>query len=135
MEQIVLVRELLPGDMAKVSRVRQSACSGDCHQCSGCAAKETVVLQAQNPIGAKPGDVVKVESASTPILKAAAVLYILPLVCFLAGYILGENLWGKGVLTSLCAFALSMIPIRLVDRYLMGKMEYTIKEFAGKNSC
>lgn len=135
MEQIVRVRRLLPDGMAEVIRVRESACSGDCHQCSGCgAAKETLVLQAGNPIDAKPGDLVKIQSASTPVLKAATVLYILPLVMFLLGYLLGEHLWGKGILVSLCAFALSMLPVRRIDRYLTNKMVYTITGFAQQNA-
>lgn len=133
MEQIVHIDRLLPDGTAVATLVRQSACSGDCHQCSGCgAAKQTMELRAQNPIGAKPGDVVKVESESSPILKAAAVLYILPLVLFLAGYLLGENLWGRGILVSLCALALGVIPVRLIDRYLRKKMVYTITGFVGK---
>lgn len=133
MEQIVRIDRLLPGGMAEATLVRQSACSGDCHQCSGCgAAQQTMTLQAHNPVGAKPGDVVKVESESSPILKAAAVLYILPLILFLAGYLLGENLWGRGILVSLGAFALGMVPVRLIDRYLRKKMIYTITGFVGK---
>lgn len=136
MEQIVRVTGLLPDNMAEVVRVRESACSGDCHQCAGCGATgQTMVLQAHNPIGAKPGDLVKIQSESSPILKAAAILYVLPLVMFLAGYILGENLWGRGILVSLCALAISMIPIRLIDRYLTGKMVYTITDLAGKSAC
>ncbi len=135
MEQTVLVRELLPDGMANVVRVRESACSGDCHQCSGCgAARETIVLRAKNDIGARPGDVVKLESASAPVLKAAAVLYILPLLAFFAGYLVGENLWGRGISVSLIAFALGMLPIRLVDRALAKKMNYTITAFVAKST-
>lgn len=136
MEQIVRVRRLLPEDMAEVVKARESACSGDCHQCAGCgAAKETVVLTAKNPIGAQPGDRVKLRSESSPLLKAALVLYILPLVCFIAGYLVGENRWGRGALVSLCAFVLSMVPIRLMDRWLMRKLKYTIVDFAGDGPC
>lgn len=136
MEQIVRVRNLLPDGMAEVVRIRESACSGDCHQCSGCgAAKETLTLQVQNTIGAQPGDLVRIQSESSPVLKAAAVLYILPLVMFFAGYILGENLWGRGILVSLLSFALCMIPVRLIDRYLTGKLVYTIIGFVEKNAC
>ncbi len=132
MEQIVRVCRVLPNGMAEVVRIRESACSGDCHQCSGCgAARETVVLKAENPINAKVGETVKIRSGSSPVLKAAAVLYLLPLVLFLAGYILGENLWGRGILVSLIGFALGMVPLRLINRYLDKKMTYTITELAG----
>lgn len=133
MEQTVLVRRLIQDGMAEVSLVRESACSGDCHKCAGCgAAQETLIFQAHNPIGAQVGDVVKVQSKSSPVLKAAAVLYLLPLVLFVAGYLLGEHLWGRGVLVSLIGFVLGAVPIRPLDRHLKKTMQYTITEFAGK---
>ena len=46
-----------------------------------------MVFTARNPIGARPGDMVTVESATGPVLKAAAVLYLMPLVLFIAGYL------------------------------------------------
>ena len=52
MEQSVRVKRLLPDGMAEVIRVRESACSGDCHKCSGCgAAQQNLLLTARNPIG------------------------------------------------------------------------------------
>ena len=54
MEQIVRVRKTFNDGTAQVLHVRESACSGDCHKCSGCgAAKEGIELMAKNPIGAK----------------------------------------------------------------------------------
>lgn len=48
MEQTVRVKRLLPNSMAEVVRIRESACSGDCHKCSGCgAAQQTVLLTAK----------------------------------------------------------------------------------------
>ena len=45
MEQIVRVREVFDDGSAMVVHVRESACSGDCHKCSGCgAAQQTVVF-------------------------------------------------------------------------------------------
>ena len=86
MEQLVRVRETHGDGTAAVIHVRESACSGDCHKCSGCgAAKETVIFTADNPIGARPGDLVKVESSTAPVLKAAMVLYVLPLILFFLG--------------------------------------------------
>ena len=83
MEQTVRVRRLLENGNAEVVHVRESACSGDCHKCSGCgAAKEAVIFTARNLIGARPGELVRVESSTAPVLKAAVVLYVLPLILF-----------------------------------------------------
>ena len=83
MEQLVRVKETYDDGTALVFRIRESACSGDCHKCSGCgAAKETVTFTAKNPIGARRGELVKVESETAPVLTAAAVLYVVPLVLF-----------------------------------------------------
>lgn len=133
MEQIVRVRNVHTDGTAQVVLIRQSACSGDCHKCSGCgAAEETMVFTAKNPVNAKPGDLVKVESATGAVLGAAAMIYLLPLVLFLAGYILGQMLWGVGVWMGLVAFVLSIGLSVAYDRLVMAKKktEYTITGFA-----
>ena len=134
MEQIVKVRRLLPDGMAEVIRIRESACSGDCHKCAGCgAAQQTMLFSAHNQIGAKPGDMVVVESDTGTVLKGAVLLYMLPLLTFLSAYIAGENLWGLGILSGIVGFILGMIPIKLYDRHLAKKgTVYTIKAFAKK---
>ena len=136
MEQLVRVKEVHPDGTATVLCIRESACSGDCHKCSGCgAAKESILLKADNPVGAQRGDLVKVESESGPVLKAAAVLYMLPLVLFFAGYAAGAALGLSGGLFGGLAFVLSIALIVLYDRR-MQKMDntiYTITGFAGES--
>lgn len=133
MEQLVRVREAHEDGTATVLCVRESACSGDCHKCSGCgAAKEAILLRADNPIGARFGDLVKVESESGPVLKAAAVLYMLPLMLFFAGYALGAALGVSGGLIGGVAFVLSIVLIVVYDRRMQKKDNtiYTITGFA-----
>lgn len=132
MEQIVKVHRLLPDGMAEVIRIRESACSGDCHKCAGCgAAQQTMLFTAHNAIGARPGDTVVVESDTGTVLKGAALLYVLPLLTFLVAYIAGENFWGRGILTGIGGFVLGMVPIKLYDRHLAKKgTVYTIKSYA-----
>ena len=134
MEQMVRVKEAYDDGTALVIHVRESACSGDCHKCSGCgAAKEAVVFSAQNPIGARKGDLVKVESETGPVLKAATVLYMMPLVLFFAGYLVGALLNISGALCGCLAFVLSIVLIVLYDRKVVKKanLGYTITAFAG----
>lgn len=135
MEQLVRVQKCNDDGTAQVIHIRQSACSGDCHQCSGCgAAKETLVLTAQNPIGAQPGQVVTVRSESGPVLLDAAVLYMMPLALFFAGYLALELLWGRGGLGGCAAFVLGILLARLYDRRVAAKRNtvYTIIGF-GQN--
>ena len=134
MQQLVKVLTCGADDTAQVMCIRESACSGDCHKCSGCgAAKETLIFTAQNPIGAKPGELVTVESASGPVLKAAAVLYMLPLVLFIAAYLVGMQ-WNLGGLFGALAFALSIGLVIVYDRLVMKKKNtvYTIVGYARK---
>ena len=132
MTQMVKIRSVSADGTAEAVIVRQSACSGDCHKCSGCgAAQETLILQVQNPIGAKPGDVVNIESESGPILAAAAVMYMLPLVLFLVGYAIG-SLWNLSVLMGGICFALSIGIAVVYDRLVVKKQKtvYTITGYA-----
>jgi sigma-E factor negative regulatory protein RseC len=132
MEQIVRVREAHENGTATVFLQRESACSGDCHKCSGCgAAKEVMIFEAQNPIGARRGDLVVIESGTGPVMKAVGVFYVLPLVLFFAGYLLGE-LWGLGGLFGCLGFAASLVLAVLYDRLIAKKEEvHTITGYAG----
>ena len=136
MEQLVRIRQVYDNGTAQVSCIRESACSGDCHKCSGCgAAKEMILLTADNPIGAKAGDLVKLRSETGPVLKAAAVLYMMPLVLFFAGYTLGAGLDRSGALWGGLGFVLSILFIVLYDRRMAKKDNtiYTITGFAAED--
>lgn len=135
MEQLVKVRKCSADGTAEVVCVRQSACSGDCHKCSGCgAATEAIVFEAQNPIGAEPGDTVLVRSESGPVLLGAAVLYMIPLVLFFAGYFVADALWGLGALGGCVAFVLGITAAVAYDRLVAKKKKtvYTIVGYAHK---
>lgn len=136
MEQTVRVRRVFPDGTAEVFHLRQSACSGDCHKCSGCgAAQETLIFTARNPIGAEPGDNVVVKSETGPVLASAAVLYMSPLVLFFLGYIMGDLLWSLGGLAGCLAFVLGIGAAVIYDRKVLEKKKtiYTITGWAGGN--
>lgn len=132
MEQIVRVQRIVGDGVAEVIRVRESACSGDCHQCSGCgAAQETIQFRANDPIGVDPGDLVVVSTKSAPLLGATAVLYMVPLALFYVGFYLG-SLLGSGALGGCIAFVLGIALAVLYDRKVLSKkrIEYTITGYA-----
>lgn len=134
MEQLVRVRKVHQDGTATVFHVRESACSGDCHKCSGCgAAKEAIVVEARNAIGAQVGDLVKIEAESGPVLKAAVVMYMVPMILFFVGYAIGA-IWGLGALVGGLFFALSIALVVVYDRKVVKKNEtvYTITKFAAR---
>lgn len=130
MEQIVTVRALYPDGTAEVACRRASACGGDCGHCGGCTNAQTVLVRAYNPIGAKPGDRVVVESASCQVLGAAAAVYLLPVLFLLGGYALAGGPGGA------IGFVLGLTPAVWMDRRRRkgGRLLYTVSSFAGGSS-
>lgn len=122
---------LLPDGRAEVLIARKSACSGDCHKCGGCGAVEhTLRVAAENPVDAKRGDVVWLESESRTVLLSAALLYLLPLLLFLTGYLAASALGGWSAAIGAGGFAIGLLPAILYDRRLKRRPPaYTIIGF------
>ena len=132
MEQIVRVKEANGNGTATVFLQRESACSGDCHKCSGCgAAKEVMIFEARNPIGAQKGDLVVIESKTGPVMKAVGVFYVLPLVLFFLGFFLGDALCGMGTLFGVLGFIAAIVLTVVYDRKIARKEQvHTITGYA-----
>ena len=133
MEQIVRIREVYDDGTARVICIRESACSGDCHKCSGCgAAKEYMIFEAVNHIGASKGDIVVIQSETGPVMKAVGVFYVMPLVLFFLGYYLGTFLNAGGLVGGL-GFALGIGLAVLYDRKVAQKQKpvHIITGYAG----
>ena len=133
MEQIVRVHRLRDDGRADIILVRESACSGDCHKCSGCGAqKETMIVTADNPIRAEVGDFVTLTSDTSTIMKAVVAVYLVPLVLFFAGFALGTARGGGGPLVGGLGFVLGLVFAVWFDRRTAKKGEtvYTITGYA-----
>ena len=88
MTQIATVENLLAGGYATISVPRKSACGHDCEECAGCGVTGAAVrARAVNPIGAQPGQKVVVQSDSQKMLGIVAMVYLIPVVLFLLGYL------------------------------------------------
>ena len=133
MEQIVRVHRLREDGRADIILVRESACSGDCHKCSGCGAqKETMIVTADNPIRAEVGDLVTLSSDTASVMKAVLAVYLVPLVMFFAGFALGMTLGWGGPLVGGLGFLLGLAFAVWFDRRTAKKGEtvYTITGYA-----
>ncbi len=79
----------LQGDQAII----EMEASKDCEACGACSYSREgrMVTPVTNSLRAKVGDSVEIEIEPQVVLVAAAIVYILPIVLFFAGYALG--LW------------------------------------------
>ena len=133
MEQIVRVHRLHSDGRADIILVRESACSGDCHKCSGCGAqKETMIVTAENPIRAEVGDFVTLSSDTASVMKAVVAVYLMPLVLFFAGYALGHSMGLSGGWFGALGFVLGIAFAIWFDRRTdkKGETVYTITGYA-----
>ena len=88
MTQIATVERILDASHAEISVPRKSACGHDCEECAGCGVSGvSVYARALNTVGAKPGEKVVVESDTKKMLKIISFVYLIPVVLFLAGYL------------------------------------------------
>ena len=81
-------------DKATVLFKRQSACGGNCASCAGCEGCE-ITAEAENSAGAKAGDTVIVESKTSSVLKTAFIVYICPVISFVASYFIFAGRLGE----------------------------------------
>jgi len=92
MTQIATVAEVPAPGLAVVRVKRETACGHDCENCGGCGAQGGILtVTAGCDIDVKVGDLVELSSGNR-VLAIAAVVYLLPLVLFLLGYMVPAGL-------------------------------------------
>ncbi len=133
MEQKAVVKRILSAQTAQVSLMRQLECGLSCKSCEGCPQKpkDEILSTAENPVGAVVGDVVRVQSNSGSAIGIAALVYLVPCVMLVLGYLLGARLGlgeGGSVAAAFAGLLLGFVPAVLLDRTIArrGRPEFTI---------
>lgn len=114
-----LVIEVI-NDVAKIKVGRHN----DCSNCGACPGNDSVIISANNTVGAKPGQRVIFEVKEANVLRAAFVVFILPLIAAFIGVILGGaigkyigfNIHTSQIAGGIIMFLLSMIFVKLFDK-------------------
>lgn len=132
MTQIATVERILDGDHAVISVPRKSACGHDCEECAGCGVSGAAVrAKAINPVGAKPGQKVVVQSDTKKMLRIVALVYLIPVVLFILGYVVMALLGTSVALqytVAIAGFLGGIVAAVGYDRYLRarGGISFTI---------
>lgn len=69
---------------------RGSSCES-CASKKACHGADDILIEAENPVGAKAGDRVIFTAGAGSILKAGVLLYLVPIFFFITGVILGQT--------------------------------------------
>ena len=120
MNQRGYVIELVDGTTAKIKMQKHSACAA-CGKCASSTDKKDIIVEGDNNIGAKVGDYVEVNMDSVNVIKAAAIVYIVPLIALLGGTIISYGIFNfidigmnKEVLSGFVGIVLTIISYLLI---------------------
>lgn len=132
MTQIATVERIIDEDHAVISVPRKSACGHDCEECAGCGVTGAAVhAKAVNTVGAKVGQKVVVQSDTKKMLRIVALVYLIPVILFLLGYLI-PALMGTSVALQYAlagiGFFVGIVGAIVYDRYLRsrGGLSFTI---------
>ena len=110
MLQKAVVLKAFPNETAELSVKRQSACGGNCSGCESCTFSENEIrIVAENKISARVGQTVTVETRSRLIFRYAILVYILPVLLLVGGYILAFLLSLPEAVCVLLGFVLLLV--------------------------
>lgn len=120
MNQRGYIIELVDGTTAKIKMQKHSACAA-CGKCASSTDKKDIIVEVDNNIGAKVGDYVEVNMDSVNVIKAAAIVYIVPLIALLGGTIISYGIFNfidigmnKEVLSGFIGIVLTIISYLLI---------------------
>ncbi len=129
------VERVLPDGRVAVRVSRAEACmacesKGACQALGGQTKDHLLVLE--NTVGAEPGQAVQLHLPESSVLKASAVLYMLPALTLMGGAVVGFVLapslgWGVDPAAALGAgvgLALGLVGVFALNKRLGGKSDY-----------
>ena len=115
------------GELCRVSVKRKSACGENCASCKAACNAGEHICDAKNPMGAKPGDEVMLETESRKVLKSAFLVYILPIMAFLTVYGVSD-LKLSGVISACLAILAMAVVFALMRIYDKGHKDELLPE-------
>lgn len=116
-EQGVITRIISP-ELVEVACQRSEACQSckACHE----LGENMMAIEALNQIKAKKGELVEFELSSREIVKGSLIVFVVPMLALIAGYLLTVKLFQAneliGAIGGLIAMGLSFLAISWYDR-------------------
>lgn len=129
-------------DRIATIKIKRTSSCGSCTACGMAKNQDEILLKVSNQLDANPGDLVELDLESMSVLKASAIVYIIPLLFLILGVAMGYWLAGRvsgnpelyGAIGGILLTILSFIGIKAVDPILNKKGEYIPKMVSIINS-
>ena len=136
MTQYAIIKKLTGPEKAEVEVLRGTACGDDCGSCEVCHFASKIRVEARNAIGASVGDRVEIETATSRVLGAAVLVYVVPFVLFFIGYAIAALLLDmaelQAMLMSFAFFAVGFVVVAIVGkRHKKNPITYEITNIIG----
>ena len=125
----------ISSDSVVIEVVRSSACGDKCGSCGGNCEKKVIKAEVKNRLDAKVGDYIEIEVADKSILKAAMLVYIMPLVLLFVGiwigYVVGNSLENineelTAIVMGIIFMAISMLFLKKIDNVIKKNGKYQL---------
>ena len=107
---------------------RTSACGENCANCKGACETTKMKSVVENVVGAGVGDVVKIESNSADVVRAAFILYMAPILISIIAAVFSYSFGLSDILTILIfagCFFLSFFVLKLFEKKIVPKSYIT----------
>lgn len=133
MKQIGFVTKTFK-DKAQLEVKRPSACGN----CSACGASSCDIdghmVTIKNKLNVKEGDYVELNAVSINLIKFISIVYMIPFAFLILGIFLGNSYFEGSnnqevlsFLVGMVALAISIIPVRIIDKRISDKGESTVE--------
>ncbi len=122
------------GDECQVAILRQSACGENCAHCKGGCTPTDTIITAENHVGAKAGDRVMLEIPDKTGIKAAALVYLLPIIALITGALLSYSRGmtdGAVALISLASMIAAILLVWVINRAFSASFKVKVTEIIG----
>lgn len=133
MSQNAVVKEVISPGVIRVSLMRQMKCGSDCDSCKICTSRPTdeLLALAEDRFDSQVGDWVELDTNAGNAIGISLMVYFLPCLTLLFGYVMGRQLGlneGQSLLPALIALLLGFVPAVLLDKKIRKKdtPEFTV---------
>ena len=111
------------GDTTKV----RCSIHSDCENCGVCPGNNAIILDVTDEVGAKVGERVLIESKETNMLRAAFMIFMLPLLAIGLGIFLGYYLSSRLMISAALLMTMGGLIFGLPAIYIIRRLDKTMQ--------